>query len=276
MLLSQFKDILNSGRLNEALSYLEKNGLELGSKTTLLMKKNKDLSDRDKEKLTKLVAITLFEPDQDKNIQTFVKQKHFGPQDIINILIKYEDQYVAASHIRSINDGEALLLCLTVVISDTYDLKFRGRGFYGLLMAIKYFYALVTGCKYIMGRTQNPLALEQYDKHGLFFNPNLYYEIHKGISISPKQARFLIGKAQEIYKKSNGILLSNDLMVNSDQVDSAAYKSPRQPARNQIINTFVDKYNKGERFFAIRIVDETILPYTIGLINHFQEKENIL
>lgn len=280
--ISEFNALLKQEKINEAIDWLKQGVICLDSNITFFMRRNSEVSDADKDELVDLVRNTLFKFDSTPNnkIFPFLKKKHFNPEYIINFIVKYKGRIPAVSQIYSLN-GEAILLFLTVVRENNqgYDTGMAGRGLYGLFMAFKYLYAVTTNHKFVIGRTQNPLALEQYDKHGLFYNPSLYYKVHKSdpLAVPREKAEFLVNQAKRIYESCTGIAVTDELMISSEQVDSARYKVTKQPARSAIMNEFIEKNILGaERFLAIKQIDNSSIMLEItDNIEKFIKKQEL-
>ena len=276
MNIQDFSDLIKNRKFPEAFSILKNEGLSLSSDVRFFMVENAHLSDTAKDSLSLLIRKILFEDDNtpENTLLSYIKNRHFTDNKVVNFVIKCNSELSACSQVYSLH-GEAIYLFSTVIGHSGSGINLRGKGLYRLFMVIKYLYALFSAHKFVVGRTQNPFSLEQYDKHGMFFNPNLYYKLHGSNDdlLSKEYTEELIGRSQIICKKSLGLCVDDDLMVSAVQVDGAKYVIKKQSSSNAIINDFFsENIIDARRFIAIREVNEKMMKHIYESLMILREK----
>ena len=275
MNIRDFCTLIKNGNFPLAISTLKEVGIVLWEDTRLILRENNALTNHEKKSLALLIRNTLFEDDQtsDEILLAYINEVYLKNDRLINFLVVRGFEIHACSQIQVL-DREAIYFLSTAISGgDSTRPSQRGKGIYRVFMLAKYLFAIVARHNYILAKTRNPFSLEQYYKHGMFFNPNLYFSLnhHAENFISLKKSKDLTSIAQRICKKNFGWIIDAELM---EENNGFKYSFKKQACNNALINGFCSrnafnsKNNNYKRFIAIIEKDD--------ILRHFFDNLTVL
>ncbi len=275
MNIKDFYTLLKNEDFPLAISALKEVGIVLWEDTRLILKENNALTNHEKESLASLIRNTLFEDDltPDEILLSYINKVYFKNDQLINFLVIRGSEIHACSQIESLNRETIYFLSTAISGGNGTQPSQRGKGIYRIFMLAKYLYAIAARHNYIIAKTRNPFSLEQYYKHGMLFNPNLYFSLenHAENCISLKKSKELIVIAQMICKKNFGWIIDAELM---EENNGFKYTFKKQACNNNLINDFCSrnafnsKNNNYKRFLAIIEKDD--------ILKHFYDNLSVL